>query len=227
MKTAISTVVSKLGLLAGLAGIEHGIGEVLQGNVATEGLRIVAWPGWELFRILAGEPAMTVIPNFLVTGIVAILVSLAYIACVTVLAGRKNSGPALILLAVAMLLTGAGYGSAILAFIVGLVATGLKVRETGRRTILPAVVRQASGKLWPAAYKACIVAWLLLMPGTIILACVFGTDNVIPAVPVFILAAFGTLLIAVFTGFVYDGRRPADQTHRNDCIGEARNTASI
>ncbi len=43
-------MVATLGTLAGLAGVEHGIGEILQGNVAPEGLAIIAWPGSELFR---------------------------------------------------------------------------------------------------------------------------------------------------------------------------------
>ena len=69
-------MVATLGTLAGLAGVEHGIGEILQGNVAPEGLAIIAWPGSELFRVLGGEPAMTIVPSLLVTGILAILVSL-------------------------------------------------------------------------------------------------------------------------------------------------------
>jgi hypothetical protein len=245
MKCATRVVVSKLGTLAGLAGIEHGIGETLQGNVAPDGLMIVAWPGWELFRILAGEPAMTIIPSLLVTGILAILFSLLYLAWATVLVKRKNSGLVLILLSVIMLLAGAGYGSALLAFIIGLVATRINVAGAGRRTRLPAGIRHASVKLWPRTYVACVVAWLLLMPGTIILAYVFGTDNVAPALPVFILAAFGTLLLAIFTGFAYDGQQladigkgpqvkrladqaaeaKADHPDRNDCINEAENRA--
>jgi hypothetical protein len=226
MKSATRVVVSKLGLLAGLAGMEHGIGELLQGNVAPAGLRIVAWPGWELFRIVAGEPAMTIIPNLLVTGIVAILVSLAYIAWATVLVERKNSSLALILLSVVMLLTGAGYGSAVLGFIIGLVATRLNVNGARRHTRLPAGIRQASVRFWPSAYVACVIAWLLVMPGSLILAYVFGTENVAPVVYAFIVAAFGTLLLTVYVAFAYDGWR-ADRPNRNDCIGEARNTAII
>jgi hypothetical protein len=174
---------------------------------------------------------------------VAILLSLAYIAFATKLADRKGSGPALVLLAVVMLLTGAGYGTASLGLIVGLVATRINASGAWWRTRLPACIRQASVKLWPRAYKACIVAWLLLMPGTMIMAYIFGTDNVIPTVPVFILTAFGTLLLAVFTGFAYDVQRladvgegprvkrlvdlaakaKADRPDRNDCINGVEN----
>ena len=69
MKNATRVTVSTFGVLAGIAGIEHGIGELLQGNVAPNGLVIESWAGSELFRILAGEPAMTLIPNLLASGI--------------------------------------------------------------------------------------------------------------------------------------------------------------
>jgi hypothetical protein len=220
MKSATKIVVSTLGTLAGLAGIEHGIGEVLHGNVATGGMAIIAWPGPGPFDVLSGEPAMTIIPNFLATGILAILVSLVYIACATVLVERKRSSLALILLSVVMLVVGAGFGSALLGIIVGLIATRINVNRVGRHTRLPA------GELWPRAYVACVAAWLLLLPGSVILAYVFGTDNVSLAVPVFILAAFGTLLLAVCAAFAYDGRQ-AGCPNRNDCIGEAWNTAII
>jgi hypothetical protein len=40
MKSATRVTVSTFGSIAGLAGIEHGIGAPLQGNVAPEGVRI-------------------------------------------------------------------------------------------------------------------------------------------------------------------------------------------
>jgi hypothetical protein len=80
MRSATRATVSTFGALAGLAGIEHGIGEMLQGNKAPDGMMILSWPGSALFRILAGEPAMTIIPNFLVSGILAVLSSLIFIA---------------------------------------------------------------------------------------------------------------------------------------------------
>jgi len=61
MRNATRVTVSIIGAIVGLMGIEHGIGEALQGNIAPSGLVISSWPGSEFFRILAGEPAMTVV----------------------------------------------------------------------------------------------------------------------------------------------------------------------
>ena len=81
MRNATNVTVATFGALAGLAGLEHGIGETLQGNRAPDGIMIVSWPGSAFFRIVAGEPAMTIVPNLLVTGILAILVSLGDLVC--------------------------------------------------------------------------------------------------------------------------------------------------
>ena len=54
MRNAMRMTVSTFGVLAGLAGVEHGIGEVLQGNVAPEGVMIstgncLVAPGMNIF----------------------------------------------------------------------------------------------------------------------------------------------------------------------------------
>lgn len=65
---------SLLGIIAGLGGgVFHGIGAVLQGNVATNEIVIEAWPA---MQATLGEPAMTLVPNFLLTGILAIIMGI-------------------------------------------------------------------------------------------------------------------------------------------------------
>jgi hypothetical protein len=74
--SATRIVVSTFGALVAFAGFEHGVGEILQGPVAPAGLAIESWPNVKAFEILGGEPAMTVIPNLLVTGVLAVIVAL-------------------------------------------------------------------------------------------------------------------------------------------------------
>jgi len=57
---ATRMVVAVLGTLVGLAGVEHGVGEVLQGPVRPGGLFIMSWPDAPALEILSGEPALTV-----------------------------------------------------------------------------------------------------------------------------------------------------------------------
>ncbi len=112
---------------------------------------------------------MTIVPSLLVTGILAILVSLIYILWATMLAERKHSGLAMILLSIVMLLVGAGFGSALLGLIVGLTATRINAPLTWWRA-RPANARRIPGQSFPWLYAACVASWLLLLPGSIILA---------------------------------------------------------
>ena len=204
MRSATRVTVSTFGTLAGLAGIEHGIGEVLQGNVAPEGVMILSWPESELFSILAGEPAMTIVPNLLVTGILAISVSLVFLVWATIIVQRKHDGLVLIALSVIMLLVGGGFGPPILGIIGGVAATRINAPPTWCRTHLSSGSQRFLAKVWPWCLVAGVIPWLLLLPGTIILEFFFGVN--IPDVVVYVLTlcAFGLLLLTVLAGFAYD-----------------------
>lgn len=125
MANATRATVSTFGTLAGLAGIEHGIGEALQGNKVPAGVVIASWPDAAPFRILAGEPAMTVVPNLLATGILTILVSLVFLAWAALFIERKHGGSVLVLRSVALLLVGGGFGPPLLGILLGAAATGI------------------------------------------------------------------------------------------------------
>lgn len=73
---ATKTVASTFGVLVGLAGIQHGIFEILQGNVVTNDFMIDAIGTEQMFWEYATETALTIIPNFLITGIFAVIFGL-------------------------------------------------------------------------------------------------------------------------------------------------------
>lgn len=79
MNRATRINVTTIGVIFGLGGMTHGFAETLQGNTPTGGLFINAiaagssWTRWSE----GGEGAFTVIPNFLLTGILAMLAGLA------------------------------------------------------------------------------------------------------------------------------------------------------
>lgn len=88
---ATHTVVGVFGVLAALAGVEHGVGEIAEGPVRPEGMVIRSWPEHPAFDVLDGEPAMTLVPDLLVSGVVTVLVSVALAAGAAGL--RPSSGP--------------------------------------------------------------------------------------------------------------------------------------
>lgn len=94
-----------VGVFAGLGGASHGPGEILQGNIAPGGIIIKAWPG---LTALGGEPAMTVVPNFIVAGVLTIVFGLLVAALAGSYVERKMGGLMLVLLSVVMLLVGGG-----------------------------------------------------------------------------------------------------------------------
>lgn len=206
MTTATRVTVSTFGALAGLAGIEHGIGETLQGNVAPGGLVIVSWPDSSLFRILGGEPAMTIVPNLLVTGVLAILVSLIFLVWATMFVQRKHGGLVLMLLSIVMLLVGGGFGPPLLGLIVGVAATRITAPLAWWQAHLSRRARRVLSAVWPWLFAAGLFAWLLLMPGTMLLDYFIGVSNPELVIPVLAFSAFGLLLVVVLTGLAYDSQ---------------------
>jgi hypothetical protein len=203
MRSATRVTVAAFGALAALAGIEHGVGEMLQGNVAPAGTMILSWPDSEFFRIVAGEPAMTIVPDLLVTGILATLVSLAFLVWAALFAPRKHGGLVLLLLSFVLLLVGGGFGPPLLGIIVSVAATRIDAPLAWWRTRLPRGVRRLLAAAWPWSFAVALAAWLALFPGTNIAAYYFGVDS--PGlVTALILSAFGFLLLTILTGFARD-----------------------
>lgn len=120
---ATATTVVVLGMIVGLAGAEHGVGEVLQGSTAPDGFFIKSWPDTEAFEIVDGEPAMTLIPNLLVAGIVTVVVSIAVIAWSVRWRSRDGNGRTLLGLSALLLVVGGGFGPPLMGLVVGVAAT--------------------------------------------------------------------------------------------------------
>jgi hypothetical protein len=185
MANATRITVAAFGALAALAGLEHGIGEILQGNKPPEGLMIQSWPDSAFFEILGGEPAMTLVPNLLLSGILAVLMSLILGTWATLFVHRKHGGQILILLSVLLLLVGGGFGPPLLGIILGAAATRIDAPPApGRR---PGGMGRVLGNLWPWSLAAGLVAWLLLCPGSLLLDHFFAPGNLEIAIVAFIL----------------------------------------
>jgi hypothetical protein len=159
MRKATKAVATFFGVVAGIAGLEHGYFEVLQGNARPTGLMIPSMgPPCIPEKVWNGcEPAMTVLPNFLVTGILALIISVAVIVWTAAFLQRKNGGAVLIMLSIALLLFGGGIFPPLIGIIGGM--AGIKINA-------PMSGKPAGGflrflaKLWPGALVV-FVAWIL------------------------------------------------------------------
>jgi hypothetical protein len=202
MNKATTILSSTLGILAGIMGIEHGIGEVLEGNRPTDGVFILSWPDSAFFEIMSGEPAMTLIPNYLVTGLFAI-----FFACVFLVVfvrpnvdGKINI--VLFALLILMLLTGGGFGPPILGIIAVLIA--LK-RNSPLKTWSKCPLRFHSvlSMLWPWSFGLCLLGWLMLFPGAALIVFFTGVDNALLMI-IPILVAFASIPLTLLLGFSRD-----------------------
>ena len=203
MNRATRTTVATFGVLAGIAGVEHGIGEVLQGSQAPAAVTIESWPNTPAFDILGGEPAMTLIPNLLVSGVLSILISLVFIVWAIWFAQRRHGGLGLIFISLVLLLVGGGFGPPLFGIILGVVATRINAPLTWWREHAPPHLRDGLAGLWPWFFGACVFAWLGMFPGTVLLAYFFGVNNE-NFVYTLILCMFGLLFLTVAAGFARD-----------------------
>lgn len=151
---AVRTTASVFGVYAGVLGMEHGYFETLQGNVVPAGLKILASTK-ELPFPFGHEPAMTVIPNFLVTGILAIVVGLAIIAWSAAFLQTKYGAAVLFLLSVLLLLVGGGFGPLSLLIAACIGAAGSN--RTRSQSQLPSGCRRALAQLWPCFFAAALL----------------------------------------------------------------------
>jgi hypothetical protein len=119
-------VASMLGIFAGVGGASHGPGEILQGNMAPSEIIIEAWPA---LTVLAGEPAMTLIPSFSVSGILTVIIGVAVTVWTATTTHVRSKGGALvlILLSMMMLFVGGGLIPPVFGVMAGII--GLRVRQ--------------------------------------------------------------------------------------------------
>ena len=152
---------------------------------------------------------MTIIPNLLITGILAIFISMVLLMWATLFVQRKNGGLIMMLLSIAMLLVGGGIFPPILGIIIGAVGTKINSPLTWWHAHLPMRFRRFAGKLWVWSYIACIIAWLTMFPGLAFIGYFFRVNDP-TLILVILFFALGTLILTIFSGFACDIERQID-----------------
>ena len=104
MNHATRIIVSTIGVMLSIAGMNHGVFEILQGNKPTSGLIIQAI-GPEM-NLWGTEEAFTIVPNFLLTGLAAVLVSVTIMVWSVGFVHKKHGSTVFILLSVLSFLVG-------------------------------------------------------------------------------------------------------------------------
>jgi hypothetical protein len=194
------------GVLGGFGGLLHGIGETLQGNVAPGGLFFESWVWGPIYDHMGGDPAMSLVPNLLITGILAIVVSLAVMVWSAAFVGRRRGGLVLIGLMIVLLLVGGGVGPIVVGVLAGVAGLGIDAPHTFWRERLSSPVRRALAVLWPLLFAISLLSGLILFVVALILMAVFDLGTSDFYFGVFQITAFA-LLLSVIAGPAYDAGR--------------------
>jgi hypothetical protein len=206
MNRATRIIVSTFGVVLGIAGLDHGLFEILQGNTPTNGLIIQAI-GSDL-KLWGTEEAFTIIPNFLLTGIAAVIVSLAImvwsVRFVHTQHGARVFGPLFILL----FLVGGGIAAQIMfAPVTWAVATPINKPLDWWQKIIPETARRVLAKIGPVMLVSGSLSFLIglfiaitgFVPGE------SDTERILAICWSFIfLGGLGMFLLTFVAGFASD-----------------------
>lgn len=201
MRNATRVVASWFGVVAGIAGIEHGYFEILQGNVRPDSLMIASMgPPCEPEKVWnACEPAMTIIPNFFITGILALIIGIIVLIWAAAFVQRKKGGLVLILLSILMLLFGGGIFPPLIGIIGGVAGTKINAPLARQPMHLSGSILRFLAKLWPWP----LVIFLVWIFGQFVVGYFFNeflqkSGFLSP------LLIIGLLVLSILTGYAYD-----------------------
>jgi hypothetical protein len=161
MNKATRTIVSTMGVILALAGMVHGIFEILQGNIPANGLIIQAIGDAQQMWLYGTEEAFTIIPNFLITGILAVGVSVAILVWSVGFVQTKHGALVFLLLFLLLFLVGGGIAQVVLFLPAWAAATRINQPLAGWRKLLPGSFRRILAPLWPVALGVGAVSLLI------------------------------------------------------------------
>lgn len=147
--------------LFGLSGIEHGFFEILQGDTETNGFIISAIGPSQRFWLHGTEPAFTLIPNYLISGIAAVIVSSCVIIWSLRFLRNKHSWIPLLLLSIAQFLTGGGFAQIFLSVVLGFSAAGLYRPRRLWKKYIAEKLRSVFSLSWVFSFLAFIMLFLI------------------------------------------------------------------
>jgi hypothetical protein len=198
--SAAGTTATVFGVLSGLGGITHGVGEVLQGDAPLDGLALDSWTSGPIATNMGGEPGISVFPNALAAGLATLAFSIAVVAWSAGGARRRHGGQVLVVLSTGMLLSGGGIGPPLLGILAGVAGLGVAGRRVKR---LPARTRRLLARSWTPLFAVAAANAVFLVVGSIVL--VYTVDLNAPGVFVgcFLLSIL-SLLGLIVTGAAYD-----------------------
>lgn len=185
-------VAAALGVCVGVSGLDHGFFEALQGSTATPGLIVQAIGPAQQMWVYGTEEAFTIVPNFLLTGALAMLVGLVTIIWSIRYLDRPNGSRVLLLLGGLLFLVGGGIGMFVFLLAGWLVARRIHRPLTWVPSRLPGTARKSLRRSWPAWIVVGLALYAFALEIAIV-GVVPGVSDPDAALTICWLALLGTL----------------------------------
>ncbi len=215
MNRATKIIVICMGIALGIAGIDHGFFETLQGNQPTNTLIIQAIGDAQQMWVYGTEEAFTIVPNFLITGILAILVSIAIMIWSVGFVDKKYGPTVFILLFILLVLVGGGIGQIVFFTLAWAGATRINKPLTWWRKVLPEKVRRVLSRVWPASLILGLLCFLIALEIAIfgIVPGINDADQKLNICWSLLGIGLVTFLFPFMAGFAYDIQK------QNEAVG--------
>jgi hypothetical protein len=206
---ATRVIATTVGVVLGLSGINHGFFEFLQGNTPTNGLVIQAIGEAQRFWELGTEEAFTILPNFLISGILSMLVGLTIVVWSLWFIQTKHGRTVFLGLFILLFLVGGGIGQIALFIPAWAFATRMDKPLTWWKEVLPRSLWPFLSKLWLITLVLSTIAILIGLE-----IAIFGyfpgltnPETIQNTAMIFVLASALLNIISFIAGFGHDLNR--------------------
>jgi ABC-type Na+ efflux pump permease subunit len=186
--------------------MSHGFFEILQGNIPTGSLFISAIGEAQRMWPHGNEFAFTLVPNFLITGIAAMLVGLAIVVWSLCFVHKKNGPTILLALFVLLLLLGGGVAQVLFFPWIWLVSTRINKPLMWWRKVLPGKVQVLLGKvwLWCLTISSALLLFALAIAVTGFVPAVKDPDTALSVMLICLVIYAAALPLTFISGFAHD-----------------------
>jgi hypothetical protein len=205
-KSATHIVAATMGVLVGLAGVEHGFFEILQGNLRPNGILIQAIGPAQRYWEHGTETALTVLPSYLMSGILSILLGVLVILWSILFIDRRHGAGVLLLLCILLFLTGGGFAPIFMAVLASLAATqiGKPMKFWSR---LPEGLLRLLARIWLVSLIALVILFLISVEIAIFgwpLTVLLDDTSSLRMLYDLSYGMIGLMLLSIISGFAFD-----------------------
>jgi hypothetical protein len=159
---ATRVIATAVGTFFGLfSGVNHGFFEILQGCKPTGGLYIYAIGEAQRFWPLGGEDAITLIPNFMITGVASVVVGLGIVVWSIWFLPTRHGRTVFLGLFVLSFLVGGGIGQAFFFVPAWAFATRMNRPLAWWRKALPRSIWPFLSRLWVVTLVLAAIVMLI------------------------------------------------------------------